>query len=69
MSALIGIAIDKGYIKNVNQPITEFFPNKAFANSDDLKKSITLKDLLMMASGLNCLVKFNSESMDFTDKK
>jgi CubicO group peptidase (beta-lactamase class C family) len=54
MSALIGIAIDKGYIKNVNQPITEFFPNKAFADSDDLKKSITLEDLLMMASGLKC---------------
>jgi CubicO group peptidase (beta-lactamase class C family) len=54
MSALIGIAIDKGYIKNVNQPIREFFPDKAFANADDLKKSITLENLLMMASGLKC---------------
>jgi len=42
MSALIGIAIDKGYIQNVDQPITDFFPDKAFANMDDLKKSITL---------------------------
>ena len=54
MSALIGIAIDKGYIKNVDQPITDFFPNKEIANLDDLKKSITLEDLLMMASGLKC---------------
>jgi CubicO group peptidase (beta-lactamase class C family) len=54
MSALIGIAIDKGYIQNVDQPITDFFPDKAFANMDDLKKSITLKNLLMMASGLKC---------------
>jgi CubicO group peptidase (beta-lactamase class C family) len=54
MSALIGIAIDKGYIKSVDQPITDFFPGKEFANLDDLKKSITLENLLMMASGLKC---------------
>jgi CubicO group peptidase (beta-lactamase class C family) len=54
MSALIGIAIDKGYIKNVDQPITDYFLNKEFANMDDLKKSITLENLLMMASGLKC---------------
>jgi CubicO group peptidase (beta-lactamase class C family) len=54
MSALIGIAIDKGYIQSVDQPITDFFPGKKFANMDDLKKSITLENLLMMASGLKC---------------
>jgi CubicO group peptidase (beta-lactamase class C family) len=54
MSALIGIAINKGFIKNIDQPITDFFPDKAFANADDLKNSITLEDLLMMASGLKC---------------
>lgn len=53
MSALIGIAIDKGYIQDVKQPITDFFPDKAFA-TDALKKSITLENLLMMASGLKC---------------
>lgn len=54
MSALIGIAIHNGYIQDVNQPITDFFPDKAFANMDDLKRSITLEDLLMMASGFKC---------------
>jgi hypothetical protein len=54
MSALIGIAIGKGFIKHVNQPIMEFFQDKAFANADNLKKSITLENLLMMASGLKC---------------
>ena len=54
MSALIGIAMERGYIQDVNQPVTEFFPDKSFANTDDLKKSITLKNLLMMASGLKC---------------
>jgi len=54
MSALIGIAIDKGYIQNVDQPITDFFPDKEIANMDNLKKSIRLENLLMMASGLKC---------------
>jgi CubicO group peptidase (beta-lactamase class C family) len=53
MSALIGIAIDKGYIQSVNQPINDFFPKLA-ASTDDIKKSITIEDLLMMASGLDC---------------
>jgi len=53
MSALIGIAIDKGYIQHVDQPIRDFFPDKAFGN-DDLKKSITLETLLTMTSGLKC---------------
>ena len=53
-SSLIGIAIDKGYIKDVDQTITELFPNRKIANLDNLKKLISLKDLLMMASGLDC---------------
>ncbi len=54
MSALIGIAIDKGHIKNVDQPIIEFFPDRTFSNLDELKQSITLENLLTMASGLKC---------------
>jgi len=54
MSALIGIAIDKGHIQNVDQPITDFFSDKEIANMDDLKKSVTLESFLMMASGLKC---------------
>jgi CubicO group peptidase (beta-lactamase class C family) len=54
MSALIGIAIEKDYIQNVDQPITNFFPDKTVADFDDLKKSITLENLLTMSSGLKC---------------
>ena len=54
MSALIGIAIGKGHIKSVNQPIQDFFPDRTIANMDDYKKSITLEHLLMMASGFDC---------------
>ena len=53
-SALIGIAIDKGYLKDVNQTITELFPNKNISNLDERKRSLTLKDLLIMASGFDC---------------
>jgi CubicO group peptidase (beta-lactamase class C family) len=54
MSALIGIAIEKGFIKGVNQPIGDFFHDIDFSSLDDHKKSITLKDCLMMATGLDC---------------
>lgn len=54
MSALIGIAIDQGYIKGVDQPIKDFFPAQAFAKLDEAKQRLTLKDILMMAAGLDC---------------
>jgi CubicO group peptidase (beta-lactamase class C family) len=54
MSALIGIAIDKGYIQNIDQSIMEFFPEKVPANMDAHKQAITLEHVLMMASGLAC---------------
>jgi len=54
MSALIGIAIDRGEIKSVHQPVTGFFPGRTIANFDDRKRAMTLEHLLTMTSGLNC---------------
>lgn len=54
ISALIGIAIEKGYIRSVDQPILSFFPERTAENLDQRKKSLTLKHVLMMATGLNC---------------
>jgi len=51
-SAAFGIAVDKGYIKNLDQPVFKIFPEKQFAHLDDSKKAITLKNLLTMTSGL-----------------
>src|ERR1019366_5595143 len=51
-SLLIGIAIDKKFIKNENEPVFQYFPEYAITN-DTLKK-ITIKDLLNMSSGLRC---------------
>ena len=54
VSALIGIAIDKGHIKDVNQTVVDLLPAKEFVNMDELKQSIRLENLLMMTSGLKC---------------
>ena len=49
-SALIGIAIDEGYIKSVDDPITAYLPE--LAERDPRFNEITIRNLLMMASGL-----------------
>ena len=54
MSALIGIALENGYIDDIGRPVMDFIPDTGFANMSDQKKSITLKDLLTMTSGLKC---------------
>lgn len=50
LSALIGIAIDKGYIENVNTSIMNYIPE---FNKDNKNKKITIKHLLTMTSGLH----------------
>jgi len=50
-SALTGIAIDKGYIKSVDQEIMDFFKDTTVANLDERKQRITIKDLLTMTAG------------------
>lgn len=52
LSILVGIAIDRGYLDGVHQPIGEFFPDYFEANPDSLKEAITIGDLLTMRSGL-----------------
>lgn len=53
MSALIGIAIDQGYIENVNVPVVEFFPDKQIENMDPGMAEVTIKDLLTMQTGIH----------------
>ncbi|OFV93349.1 MAG: hypothetical protein A3F68_07395 [Acidobacteria bacterium RIFCSPLOWO2_12_FULL_54_10] len=52
ISALIGIAIDRGLIASVDQPISSFFPELLAGNGDSPKREITIEDLLTMRSGL-----------------
>lgn len=51
-SLLIGIAIDREFIKNENEPIYHYFPEYPIEN--DTLKAVTIKDLLNMSSGLQC---------------
>jgi CubicO group peptidase (beta-lactamase class C family) len=52
---LIGIAVDKGYIKNIHQRAYSFFPEyQNYNNWDNRKDSITIQNLLEMKSGYNC---------------
>ena len=51
ISALVGIAIDRGHINGVSQPIGAYFPD-LLARSDDPRRRITVEDLLTMRSGL-----------------
>ena len=50
ISALIGIAIDKGYIKGVDQKISEIFPESIAFKEDLKKRNITIRQLLTMTA-------------------
>ena len=50
-SALVGIAIDEGFIPSVDDPITDFLPE--LADEDPRSSEITIAHLLSMSSGLD----------------
>lgn len=52
-SALMGIAIKDGYIKNENQALKEFYDLKQLENYSSKKDQVTIKSLLTMSSGFN----------------
>lgn len=54
-SILTGIAINKGYIENVNESVVSLLPEyNGFQNPDPRKNAITVLDLLNMTAGLDC---------------
>jgi len=48
VSILIGIAIDKGYIKSVNQKVLDFFPHYQLKRNQEQLKDVTIEDFLTM---------------------
>lgn len=50
-SALLGIAINKGFIQNVKQKVFDFFPELAHLNTGQ-KKNLTIEHMITMSSGL-----------------
>lgn len=52
MSILIGIALENGLIPNLDEKIEKYFPEYFIDNKNEDKKNITIRNLLMMKSGL-----------------
>jgi CubicO group peptidase (beta-lactamase class C family) len=50
-SALVGIALDRGYIDSIDQKMLEFFPDIADQIKDPRKEQITIRNMLEMRSG------------------
>lgn len=53
MATLVGIAIDKGSIDGVDQPLANFFGGYSFGGADAGKGAMTLEDVLTMRTGLD----------------
>ncbi|WP_433942832.1 serine hydrolase domain-containing protein [Paenibacillus sp. SN-8-1] len=50
ISALIGIAIDKGYISSEDQKVLDFFPEYVPESSESQRQEVTLRHLLTMTA-------------------
>ena len=53
VSALVGVAMDEGRIKSVNDNISKYFPGLEIANTDKRKQDMKIKNLMTMSTGLN----------------
>lgn len=54
ISALVGIAIDKKFIKSKDETVLSYFSEYEVKNSSEDKKKITIENLLTNQSGLEC---------------
>ncbi len=52
VSLLMGIAIDKGFVKSENEKVGDYFP-EYFCPLDTFKSSLTIKDVLTMTAGFD----------------
>lgn len=49
-SILIGIAVDKGYIRSIHQPVLDFFPDYKVPEGEKTIQDVTIKNLLTMTA-------------------
>lgn len=54
IGALVGVAIQKGFLRSEDEKLLSFFPSRFYANHSENKASISLKHLLSMTSGFPC---------------
>lgn len=65
ISALVGIAASQGLIKNLDEPIFNYFPEYA-AGGDPRKNNITIRQLLTNTSGFDCDINDTNSVSDET---
>jgi CubicO group peptidase (beta-lactamase class C family) len=53
-STLVGLSIDKGFIRDVQEPVISLFPDRVPANLESRKRKLTLEHLLTMQAGWDC---------------
>jgi len=65
VALLMGIAIDKGFIKNENESVSLFYP-EYFNMDQGLKSTVTIRDLLTMSAGFEWeeMIPFNDPKND-----
>lgn len=51
LSALLGIAIQDGYIESIDQKVIRFFPEYELGDTDPRLLDLTIRNLIMMRSG------------------
>lgn len=49
-SALIGIAVDEGLLKSIDEKVLDFFPDYPISPNDFIKRSVTIRQLLTMTA-------------------
>ena len=64
ISILLGIAIDKGYIKSIDQKVLEFFPDYEIKRGEKTIQNVSIKDLMTMTAPYK--YKFNPYTKYFT---
>jgi len=52
-SALVGIALDRGFLESLDQKMLDFFPEYVTPGMDPRKHDITIRHLLMMRAGFD----------------
>jgi CubicO group peptidase (beta-lactamase class C family) len=53
-STLVGLAIKRGYLGDVQQPIMAMFPEHRLMNVDERKRKLNIEHLLTMSAGWDC---------------
>ncbi len=50
VSLLIGIALDRGYIKSIDQKVLDFFPDYKLKRGENTAQRVTIRDMLTMTT-------------------